>query len=122
MQGQTNPAILKAKLQRRLRNASTDAERALWRRLRGRQLEGCKFRRQHPFGDYILDFVCLERKVVVEADGGQHAEQTEDDAIRSRTLEAAGFIVVRFWNNDVFGSMEGVIETICRTLIERRGA
>jgi len=70
MQGQTNLKIRNAKLQRNLRYAPTNAEHRLWQHLRGRQLEACKFRRQHPFVDYILDFVCLERKLVVELDGG----------------------------------------------------
>lgn len=66
MEGQTNPKILVNKLQRGLRNAPTDAERALWQQLRGKQIDNAKFRRQHPFENYILDFACLERKIVVE--------------------------------------------------------
>ncbi|WP_411834658.1 endonuclease domain-containing protein [Pseudoxanthomonas mexicana] len=116
MQAQTNRKILGNRLQRQLRNNATDAERRLWRELRGRQLEGCKFRRQHPFGDYILDFACLERKVVVELDGGQHADNAAHDAIRSRALEKAGFTILRFWNNEVFGNIEGVVEVILNAL------
>ncbi len=112
MQGQTNKRIIKHKLQRSLRNGPTDAERRLWQYLRNRQLAGCKFRRQHPFGDYVLEFVCLERKVIVELDGGQHAGQTAYDARRTAFLENAGFTVLRFWNNEVFESIEGVIEVI----------
>ena len=74
MQGQTNSKIIGNKLQGNLRNAPTDAEHRLWQYLRGRQMVGCKFRRRHPFGDYILDFVCLERKVTIELDGSQHAD------------------------------------------------
>ena len=91
MKGQTNPSILVPKLQRRLRSASTDAERLLWRRLRTRQLDGCKFRRQHPFGDFVLDFVWLERMVAIELDGSQHAECIEADAVRTAFLKRAGF-------------------------------
>lgn len=119
MQGQTNQRILDAKLQRRLRNTPTDAESRLWRHLRHRQINGCKFRRQHPFGDFILDFVCLEHKIVVEVDGGQHASQLDYDEKRTRFLENAGFIVLRFWNNDVFENIEGVQEMILRNLLDK---
>ncbi len=77
MDGQTNRKIIGNKLQWKLRNAPTDAEHRLWQYLRNRQLEGCKFRRQHPFGDYILEFACLHRKVVIELDGGQHADNVQ---------------------------------------------
>jgi very-short-patch-repair endonuclease len=116
MQGQTNQRILHARLQRRLRNASTDAESKLWQRLRHRQLDGCKFRRQHPYGSYILDFVCLERKVVVELDGSQHADQIHYDEKRTLFLKETGFIVLRFWNNEVFENMEGLLEVILGSL------
>jgi len=96
----------------------TDAEQALWRLLRGRQVSGLKFRRQHPFGDYILDFVCLENGLVVEVDGGQHAEQVEYDEVRSNQLEKAGFYVLRFWNNEVLLDMEAVKEKIWLTVEE----
>jgi len=119
MKGQTNRHILDARLQRRLRNDATDAERALWQRLKDRQLDRCKFRRQHPYGDYILDFVCLERGVVIELDGSQHADAVEHDAARTRSLEEAGFIVLRIWNNDVFGNIDGVLEMIHRHLVAR---
>ena len=120
MKGQTNKAILGARLQRRLRNTPTDAEAALWRRLRGRQLDGCKFRRQHPFGDYIVDFVCLERMLIVELDGSQHADNAAADAVRTVLLEEAGFQVLRFWNNQVFEEAEGVLEVILHALSARR--
>jgi very-short-patch-repair endonuclease len=92
MQGQTNKKIISNKLQKKLRNAPTDAERTLWQQLRARQLEGCKFRRQHPYGDYILDFVCLEKKIVVEVDGGQHADNLECDQTRTCRLELPDFL------------------------------
>ncbi len=119
MEGQTNPKILGAKLQRQLRNAPTDAERFLWQRLRSRQIDDAKFRRQHPFENYILDFACLERKVVIELDGGQHAETVSYDAARTRQLEKAGFVVLRFWNHEVFENMDGVLEVIRTTLRTR---
>ncbi|TKS53784.1 endonuclease domain-containing protein [Luteimonas yindakuii] len=116
MQGQTNPTIIRGKLPRALRNRPTDAEHRLWQYLRGRQLAGCKFRRQHPFGDYIVDFACLDRRVVVELDGGQHAERQAYDLARTLFLEKAGFRVLRFWNHDVFDNPSGIIEVIMRTL------
>jgi len=119
MRGQTNKRILEPKLQRRLRNSPTDAEHRLWQRLRARQVEDCKFRRQHPYGDFILDFVCLERRVVVELDGSQHAEASERDATRTRALETGGFTVLRFWNNEVFEKFEGVLEAIRQCLESR---
>jgi very-short-patch-repair endonuclease len=118
MRGQTNQAILKPKLQRRLRNALTEAEQKLWQRLRGRQLEDCKFRRQHPYFDFILDFVCLERKLVVEVDGGQHADSAVD-VTRDALLQQDGFRVLRFWNNEVMSNTDEVVEVILRNLVER---
>lgn len=102
MEGQTNKRILQSHRQRQLRRDATDAERALWRHLRGRQMDGAKFRRQHPFGHYILDFVCLERRIVIELDGGPHAGTALYDSRRTRLLEEAGFAVQRFWNNEIF--------------------
>ena len=119
MQGQTSRKIQREKLQRRLRSTPTDAEALLWRQLRGRQVEECKFRRQHPFLDFILDFACLERRVVIELDGGQHADSTAYDAWRTAALQDAGFTVLRFWNNDVFENTDGVLEVISRTLQAR---
>jgi very-short-patch-repair endonuclease len=119
MRGQTNKRILDPKLQRRLRNAPTDAEHRLWQRLRGRQIEDCKFRRQHPYGDFILDFACLERRVVVELDGSQHFNADKRDATRTLALESEGFAVLRFWNNEVFENIEGVLEAIRQCLEQR---
>jgi very-short-patch-repair endonuclease len=95
-----------------LRNNSTDAERLLWRHLRNRQLEGVKFRRQQPIEAYIVDFVSFEKMVVVELDGGQHTENAEYDEQRSDCLHKNGFTVLRFWNNEVFENIEGVLEVI----------
>lgn len=119
MKGQTNRGILDARLQRNLRNAPTEAERRLWSHLKSRQMEGCEFRRQHPYGDFILDFVCLERRVAVELDGSQHFEAATYDEKRSRFLRLAGFKVLRFWNNEVFGELDGVLEVIRRELVAR---
>jgi very-short-patch-repair endonuclease len=97
----------------------TDAEKALWRVLHCRQISGLKFRRQHPFGDYILDFAYLEKKLVIEVDGGQHGERTKDDEIRTQNLLTAGFCVLRFWNNEVLQEIEAVRERIWRAVREK---
>jgi len=110
--GQANKRIRLGKLQRALRNKMSDAEQALWHLLRCRQISGLKFRRQHPFGDYILDFVCMENKLVIEVDGGKHGEQTGYDENRTQKLQAAGFHVIRFWNNEVLKEIESVREKI----------
>ncbi len=102
---------------RELRRNMTDAERALWRELRGGALGG-KFRRQAPLGRYIVDFVCLEKHLIVEVDGGQHAENRSDQE-RDRWLESQGFRVLRFWNNEVLGNMSGVLEVIAEALRDR---
>ena len=94
----------------------TDAEQRLWRHLRGRQIYGFKFRRQHPFEGYILDFVCMEQMLIIEIDGGQHAENTIADAARTKALAIAGFRVLRFWNNQVLGEMEAVKVAIWNAL------
>lgn len=101
---------------RSLRKQMTDAERKLWRHLRMGQVGGFKFRRQHPLGMYILDFVCLEAGLVVEVDGGQHAENAEQDKDRTDWLERQGLRVLRFWNNDVLRDIEGVKEAIWQAL------
>ena len=103
---------------RSLRRRQTDAEAALWVRLRDRQLCGVKFRRQQPLGPYIVDFVTLERKLVIEIDGGQHAEDTAatSDEARTAWLGGEGYRVLRFWNNDVLLNMEGVLERILQAI------
>ncbi|MEJ2574665.1 MAG: endonuclease domain-containing protein [Gammaproteobacteria bacterium] len=112
MKGQTNKHILGNKLQRGLRHNMTDAEQRLWRHLRNAQMHGLKFRRQHPFGDYILDFVCLEARLIIEVDGGQHAGQEKGDDRRTAVLEKAGFRVLRFWNHEVMQDLDAVKEAI----------
>ena len=112
MKGQTNKLLLEHKTQRKLRRRMTDAELRLWRYLRGRQMSGYKFRRQHPFEDYVLDFVCLEARLVIEADGGQHALRATEDDERTKSLNAAGFRVLRFWNNEILNNGKVVQEAI----------
>ena len=97
---------------KQLRANSTDAERMLWRHLRSRQMTDFKFRRQQVIEPYIVDFVCLERRLVVEIDGGQHAERQKEDARRTAFLESAGFHVIRFWNNEVLANLDGVMSAI----------
>ena len=104
-----NPLNIYAK---ELRNNSTDTERLLWKHLRNSQMEGVKFRRQQPIETYIVDFVSFEKRIVIELDGGQHAENLEYDKQRNACLRANGFIVLRFWNNDVIQNTEGVLEVI----------
>ena len=111
MKAQTNRTIIDRQLQRTLRNSMTDAEIRLWQRLRSRQLAGCKFRRQHPYLDFVLDFVCLERNLIVEVDGGQHLENEHDQG-RDRRLQEAGFHVLRFWNNQVLQETDAVVDVI----------
>jgi very-short-patch-repair endonuclease len=119
MEGQTRKRIHTDQRQRTLRRNSTDSEPGLWRYPRGRQIDGAKFRRQHPFGDGILDFACIERKLVVQLDAGQHAQSTKYDDWRTRQLEQAGFAVLRFWNHDVLENRGGVLKVILAALRER---
>jgi adenine-specific DNA-methyltransferase len=91
---------------RGLRKNATDAERKLWSVLRGHQLNGCKFRKQVEIDGYIVDFLCPERRLIIEVDGGQHTP--ERDARRTAFLENQGFRVIRFWNNDVLQNLDGV--------------
>jgi formamidopyrimidine-DNA glycosylase len=103
------PSVARA---RELREATTDAEKALWRRIRSRQLFGIKFRRQHPIGHYIVDFYSDELKLAVELDGGQHASSSEHDRARTEDLKRRGIRVLRFWNNEVLGNLDGVLQRI----------
>ncbi|MBT8330779.1 MAG: endonuclease domain-containing protein [Deltaproteobacteria bacterium] len=102
---------------RKLRKNPTKAENLLWQRLRNSQLEGFKFRRQQPIGVYIVDFVNFEKKIVIEIDGGQHAILKEKDKLRDSWLHAEGFEVMRFWNNEVFENIDGILEAIRNKLI-----
>ena len=101
-----------------MRSEMTDAERVLWQQLRAHRLDGLRFRRQTPIGRYIVDFVCHECRLIVELDGGQHAE-SQRDVTRDHWLESKGFRVLRFWNSDVFKNREEVLKTI---LSAARGA
>ena len=98
-----------------MRRDGTDAERRMWRVLRGCGLEGLKFRRQVPLGNYIADFACFNPKVIIEVDGSQHADSTYD-AERDAWFRAQGFRVLRFWNNDVLQETEGVADAIIAAL------
>jgi very-short-patch-repair endonuclease len=93
----------------------TEAEKKLWGSLRGGQT-GCKFRRQAAVGPYVVDFATFEKRLVIEVDGGQHAEQADNDARRTAWLEGRGFRVLRFWNNEVLGEMSGVLEVVRKAL------
>ena len=102
---------------RRLRSDATDAERALWRRLRSRSLDGHKFVRQEPIGPYTVDFICRKARLIIEVDGGQHADN-QHDVIRDQWLSSHNYKVLRFWNNDVLGNVAGVLETIVTALAD----
>ena len=98
---------------RQLRRNATDVERMLWARLRRRQLDGHKFRRQAPIGPYTVDFVCLERSLVIELDGSQHADSdVGHDRVRDDYLERRGFQVLRFWNEDISRRLDDVMQMI----------
>jgi very-short-patch-repair endonuclease len=101
---------------RMLRSNMTDAERKLWYRLRARRFNGASFRRQVPIGPYIADFVCLQSRLIIDVDSGQHG--TERDAARDAWLHSQEFRVLRFWNNDVHANIEGVMETIAASLAQ----
>ncbi|HEX4199145.1 MAG TPA: endonuclease domain-containing protein [Caulobacteraceae bacterium] len=105
---------------RELRQASTEAERKLWSLVRNRKIAGCKFRRQVPIDRYFADFACLEARLIVELDGGQHAEQVVYDTSRTQALEAAGWTVLRFWNRRVLENPEGVAMAIRSALESAR--
>ena len=104
---------------RRLRRNTTDAEKVLWRRIRYRQISNARFRRQHPIDPYVVDFYCAELRLVIAVDGGQHELRSDQDAARTRWLESQGYRVVRFWNNDVLGNVEGGLERIVEILSKR---
>jgi very-short-patch-repair endonuclease len=103
---------------RHLRRNMTDTERFVWERVRYRQIGRCKFRRQHPLGPFVVDFACLERKLVLELDGGQHAERAEEDARRTAWLEERGYRVFRLWNFEAFQDWEATEQRIWELLQE----
>ncbi len=115
--GEGNSRLMKRLIStaRKLRQSQTEAEAILWSRLRGRQLLGKKFRRQAPIGDFIADFLCHDAGLVIELDGSQHVDNHRD-LERTAAIESAGYIVLRFWNGEVFQNLEGVIERIAQTL------
>ncbi len=102
---------------RNLRNNATQAERRLWRHLKGAQLAGLKFSRQMPIAGFICDFVCRSHKLVIELDGSQHVDAAHYDAMRTKKIEAQGYRLIRFWNNDLTENLEGVLETIVRAAL-----
>src|SRR3989344_6096382 len=104
-------------LSKNLRKNQTKAEIKIWRHLKNRALSGFKFRRQCPIGPYIVDFVCFEKMVVIEIDGGQHAEHVKKDSRRTEYLKSRGLKVIRFWNNEVLGDTDSVFSVIQATLI-----
>ena len=105
-------------LARNMRRQPTDAEKLLWLKLVSRQLSGLKFRRQHTIGHYIVDFICVEKMLIIEIDGGQHAESpvTQQDEQRTAFLEGMGYRVLRFWNNDVLQNIDGVGQAILQAI------
>ena len=107
---------------RTLRKSSTDMERILWSQLRGRQLLGVKFRRQQPFKGYIVDFISFEKRIIIEIDGGQHSNDSNkvDDEKRTAVFAKDGFIVLRFWDNELLDNIENVLETIRQQIIAIR--
>jgi very-short-patch-repair endonuclease len=104
---------------RELRTNATKAERALWAILGNRQLAGVRFNRQVPIGPYICDFAARTAKLIIELDGGQHGSQADYDSARTKFLSAKGYRVIRFWNNDVLGNLDGVASVIANTLSDR---
>jgi len=113
MRGSDHKSI---RIARRLRVDQTNAETVLWNRIRSRQLDGYKFVRQEPIKGYVCDFVCRGRRLIVEVDGEQHNESAQD-AIRDRRLNDEGYRILRFWNNDVLGNIEGVLLVIQQELL-----
>ena len=101
-----------------LRRNQTDAERPLWKHLRDRRFEGFKFRRQRPLGRYIVDLICLEERLIVEVDGGQHSGRQMYDSERDQWLGSQGYRVLRFWNNQVLNEIDAVKEAILATLVD----
>ena len=99
-----------------LRGQMTDAEKLIWRHLRGRRFARIKFRRQVPIAGYVVDFAALDLKLIVEIDGGQHAMRAAQDRSRTAILERSGYKVIRFWNHDVLGNLDGVLEVLLQEI------
>jgi very-short-patch-repair endonuclease len=95
-----------------LRKSSTVAERLLWRHLQAKQVEGYKFRRQEPIGNYVVDFVCFEKRMIIEVDGSQHQIEKYKDTKRDKWFKEQGFRILRFWNNEVINNTDGVLTVI----------
>ncbi len=106
-----NPLI---ELARKLRRDATEAEKMLWYHLRAKQLENLKFRRQQPIGNYIVDFICFEKKLIIEVDGGHHSENKVSDKKRTKWLNDNGYKVIRFWNHEILLNCKGVLEEIIK--------
>jgi len=106
-------------LARNLRKNQTDTEQILWLQLRKKRFLSYKFRRQFPIEPYVVDFICLELKLIIELDGSQHSEQVDQDAERTLFLNQCGFKVVRFWNNEVINNLDGVMESL-QLLVDAR--
>ncbi|HUU25256.1 MAG TPA: endonuclease domain-containing protein [Methyloceanibacter sp.] len=107
-------------LARRLRSEPTRAERKMWSQLRDRRFLGLKFKRQVPIDRFVVDFICVDANLIIEIDGGQHAERADADRERTRILESMGYLVLRFWNNDVLQNIDGVLESMISTLQPER--
>ena len=105
---------------RKLRRNSTEVERKLWHRIRDKQIEEFRFRRQRPIGKYIVDFICLDAKLIVELDGGQHSQNVAYDQVRTTFLESLGYRVLRFWNSEVVENISGVLESVRDALLVTR--
>ena len=124
MNGRSKKQVYKAspKEAKMLRKRQTDVERLLWSHLRSKRMEGVKFRRQHPFGPYIIDFISLEAKLIIELDGGQHSTGStlEKDKIRDQYCRDKGFKVLRFWNNEVIENKEGVLTVIRQAVLDAK--
>lgn len=122
VRGQKEMENILMQISKELRQKQTEAEKTLWFKLRDRQLDGAKFRRQHCIGSYVVDFTCLEKKLIIEIDGGQHNQTStkDNDEQRTQWLEAAGYHVMRFWNSEVLQNTEGVLEKIRELLRQKR--
>ena len=107
------PAI---SLARKLRKDQTDTERKLWSLLKSRSLLGYKFRRQRPIGLYVVDFCCMKPRLIIEADGAQHSRKSDEEVTRTSFLEKRGFLVIRFWDNDILLRPNAVLEGIIQAL------